>query len=134
VVKTVPKVADFYSVNETKRPVAERRLSSPIVRGVGCAALTFLLAATTCPTFGAPTARAVESLSAAERANLPDTTLIKLSNGQTVSLGILRSQHQLRLQRFAMAASLALRVSRPAPSGFCGILQSRGCHSLPVSS
>jgi len=51
-----------------------------------CAALTLLLAATTCPTFGAPTARAAESLSAAERANLPDTTMIKLKTGRTVSL------------------------------------------------
>ena len=74
--------------------------SSRIVRNVGCAALTLLLAATTCPTFGAPTARAVESLSAAERASLPDGTLLKLKAGRTVSLGILRAEHKLRLQRF----------------------------------
>ena len=77
-----------------------------IVRSVGCAALTLLLAATTCLAFGAPTARAVESLSAAERASLPDTTLIKLKTGRTVSLGVLRSEHKLRLQRFADASML----------------------------
>ena len=80
--------------------------SSRIVRNVGCAALTLLLAATTCPTFGAPTARAVESLSAAERASLPDGTLLKLKAGRTVSLGILRAEHKLRLQRFADAVKL----------------------------
>ena len=80
--------------------------SSRIARSVGCAALTLLLAATACPTFGAPTARAVESLSAAERASLPDTTLIKLKTGRTASLGVLRSEHKLRLQRFADASML----------------------------
>lgn len=80
--------------------------SSGIVRSVGCAALMLLLAATTCPTFGAPTGRAVESLSAAERASLPDGTLIKFKTGRTVSLGVLRSEHKLRLQRFADAAKI----------------------------
>jgi hypothetical protein len=80
--------------------------SSRIARSVGCAALTLLLAATTCPTLGAPTARPVESLSAAERASLPDTALIKFKTGRTVSLGVLRTEHKLRLQRFADAAKL----------------------------
>src|ERR1700694_1263056 len=83
-----------------------RTYSFRIVRSVGCAALTLLLAATTCLAFGAPTARAVESLTAAERAILPDTTLIKLKTGRTVSLGVLRSEHKLRLQRFADASML----------------------------
>lgn len=53
------------------------------------------------------TARPIGSLSAAERANLPDATLVTLSKtGRTVSLGVLRSEHQLRLQRFSDAASL----------------------------
>jgi len=84
-----------------------RAYPSRIVRSVvGCAALTFLLVATTCPTFGAPAARAVEPLSAAELATLPDTTLVKLKTGRTVTLGVLRSEHKLRLQRFADAAKL----------------------------
>jgi hypothetical protein len=84
--------------------------SSRIVLSVSCAALTLLLAATTCPTFGAPTARAAESLSAADRASLPDTTLIKLKTGRTASLGVLRSEHKLRLQRFADASMLGKRA------------------------
>ena len=80
--------------------------SSRIVCSVGCAALTLLLAATTRPTFGAPTASAVESLSAAQLSRLPDAALIKLKTGRTVSLGILRTEHKLRLQRFADAAKL----------------------------
>lgn len=99
------KVADSYSVNETKKP-------SRIVRSVGCAALTLSLAATTCPTFGAPTARSVESLSAAERASLPNATLVTISKThRTVSLGVLRSEHKLRLQRFANAAMFGKRAS-----------------------
>jgi hypothetical protein len=89
--------------------------SSRIVRSVGCAALTLLLAATTCPTFGAPAARTVASLTATELVTLPDATPIKLNAGQTVSLGILRSQHQLRLQRFAMAASLGSGLVKAGP-------------------
>jgi hypothetical protein len=85
--------------------------SSRIVLSVGCAALTLLLAST-CPTFGAPTARTAESLSAAERASLPDTTLIKLKTGRTVSLGVLRSEHKRRLQRFANASMLGKRASQ----------------------
>src|ERR1700692_2016910 len=83
---------------------------SRIVRSVGCAALALLLAATTCPTFGAPTARPVESLSAAERANLPDTTLIKL-----------------RLQRFADAAMLGKQhgASGPATHGVYAVPEMR---------
>jgi hypothetical protein len=118
----VLKVADPYPVNETKKPVADRRpsrkvlmlraYSSWIVRSVGCAALTLSLATTTCPTFGAPTARSVESLSAAERASLPNATLVTISKtGRTVSLGVLRSEHKLRLQRFANAAMLGKRAS-----------------------
>jgi hypothetical protein len=80
--------------------------SSRIVRSVGCAALALLLAATTCPTFGAPTASNVESLSAAQLSSLPDGALIKLKTGRTVSLGVLRTEHKLRLQRFADAAKL----------------------------
>lgn len=88
-----------------------RAYSSRIVRGVGCAALMLLLAATTCPTFGAPTARAVESLSAAERTSLPDATLVTISKtGRRVSLGVLRSEHKRRLQRFANAAMLGKRA------------------------
>jgi hypothetical protein len=80
--------------------------SSRIVRSVGCAALTLLLAATTCPTFGAPTAPAVESLSAAQLSRLPDGALIKLKTGRTVSVGVLRTEHKLRMQGFADAAKL----------------------------
>ena len=154
-----------------------RTYSSRIVRSVGCAALTLFLAATTCPTFGASTVRTVESLSTAERASLPNTTLIKLKTGRPVALGVLRSEHKRRLQRFANAAMLGKRASllltheggaanmgsqfkkkkttggagtlvpmkfsqlgdvpfgpvpRPASSGSLGILQSRGCHGLPV--
>ena len=89
-----------------------RAYSSRIVRSVGCTALTLLLAATTCPTFGAPTARAVESQSAAERTSLPDATLVTISKtGRRVSLGVLRSEHKRRLQRFANAAMLGKRAS-----------------------
>jgi len=88
-----------------------RAYSSRIVRSVGCTALTLLLAATTCPTFGAPTARAVESLSAAERTSLPDATLVTISKtGRRVSLGVLRSEHKRRLQRFANASMLGKRA------------------------
>jgi hypothetical protein len=75
-----------------------------IARIVGCGSLMVLLAAMSCPTFGAPAARTVASLTATELVTLPDATLIKLNAGPTVLLGVLRSQHQLRLQRFAMAA------------------------------
>ncbi|HLY21903.1 MAG TPA: hypothetical protein VKT83_05500 [bacterium] len=114
----MPKVPDPYSVSKTKKLVADRRPSRKarvlmlracsfrIVRSVGCAALTLLLAAVTYPAFGASTARDLESLSAADRASLPDATLIKLKIGATVSLGVLRSEHKLRLQRFATAAKL----------------------------
>src|SRR6202051_678686 len=89
-----------------------RAYSSRIVRSVGCTALALLLAATTCPPFGAPTARAVESLSAAERTSLPDATLVTISKiGRRVSLGVLRSEHKRRLQRFANAAMLGKRAS-----------------------
>jgi hypothetical protein len=88
-----------------------RTYSSRIVRSVGCAALTLFLAATTCPTFGASTVRTVESLSTAERASLPNTTLIKLKTGRPVALGVLRSEHKRRLQRFANAAMLGKRAS-----------------------
>ena len=115
-------IADSYRVNETKKPVADwrpsrkvlmlRAYSSWIVRSVGCAALTLSLAATTCPTFGAPTARSVESLSAAERASLPDATLVTISKiGRTVSLGTLRAEHKRRMKRFANAARLGKRTS-----------------------
>ena len=79
-------------------------VSSWIVHIVGCGSLIVLLAAMTCPAFGAPVARTVASLTATELATLPDATLIKVNAGPTVSLGILRSQHQSRLHRFAMAA------------------------------
>jgi hypothetical protein len=108
--------------------------SSRIVRSVGCAALTLLLAATTCPTFGAPTARAVESPSAAQLSRLPDATLIKLKTGRTVSLGILRSEHKLRLQRFADAAKLGKEhgASVPATPGvYVGPL-TRLTHGTPL--
>jgi len=84
-----------------------RAYSSRIVRSVvGCMALMLVLVATACPTFGASTARAVESLSATELATLPDTTLVRLKTGRTVTLGVLRSEHKLRLQRFGQAAKL----------------------------
>jgi len=114
----VPKAEDSCSINKTKQLVADRRLSrravvltlraylSRIVPSVGCAALMLLLVATPFPTFGAATARAVEPLSAAELATLPDTTLVKLKTGRTATLGVLRSEHTLRLQRFADAAKL----------------------------
>jgi len=83
--------------------------SSRIGRGVlGLAAL--MLVATTCPTFGAPTTGAVESPTAAELATLPDTTLVKLKNGRTVTVGVLRSEHKARVQRFADAAKLGTRL------------------------
>jgi len=83
-----------------------------VVCSVGCATVTLLLAAMTCPTFGAPTARAVESLSAAERTSLPAATLVTISRtGRTVSLGVLRSEHKRRLQRFANASMLGKRAS-----------------------
>jgi hypothetical protein len=84
-----------------------RAHSSRIVRRVvGCVAFLPFLLATSCPTFGASTARVLESPSAAELATLPDATLVKLKTGRTVTLGVLRSEHKLRLQRFADAAKL----------------------------
>ena len=102
--------------------------SSRIVRSVGCAALTLLLAATTCPTFGAPAARAMKSLSAAELASLPDGTLVKLKAGRTVSLGVLRAEHKLRLQRFADAAMLGKQHGAlgPATHGVYAVPEMRG--------
>jgi hypothetical protein len=38
--------------------------------------------------------------------NLPDTTMVKLQSGRTVSLGTLRSEHRARLLRFSRAAAL----------------------------
>lgn len=73
---------------------------------VGCVAATLVLIATACPTFGASAARAVESLSATELATLPDNTLVTLKTDRTVTLGVLRSEHKLRLQRFRQAAKL----------------------------
>ena len=64
------------------------------------------LAGTTCPTFGAPTTRSMESLSAAERMSLPDATLVTIKRiGRTVSLGALRAEHKRRMKRFAHAAA-----------------------------
>lgn len=83
--------------------------SPRIVRSTGCVALAILLATTTSPTFGATAPRDIESLGAAERASLPDATLIKLK-GRTVSLGALRAEHTLRLQRFAAAAKLGAQT------------------------
>jgi hypothetical protein len=102
-----------------------------IVRSIGCAALTLLLVATTCPTFGASAARAVESLSATELTTLPDTTLVRLKTDRTVTLGVLRSEHKLRLQRFRQAAKrgalqrqtlLKKGSSTPVPTKFKGRL------------
>ena len=108
--------------------------SSRIVRSVGCAALTLLLAATACPTFGAPTARAVESLSAAELSRLPDGALVKLKTGRTVSVGVLRTEHKLRMQGFADAAKLGKEhgASVPATPGVYGGPLTRLPHGTPV--
>ena len=82
-----------------------RACSSWIFRSVGYAILTLLPLVTSCPTLVASTVvRAVESLSVAERASLPNTTRVKLKSGRTVSLGVLRSEHRLRLKRFANAS------------------------------
>jgi hypothetical protein len=62
------------------------------------------------------TASPIESLSAAQRASLPDATLVTVTfakTSRTVSLGTLRSEHQLRLQRFANAAKLGALVKAP---------------------
>jgi hypothetical protein len=58
----------------------------------------------------------IESLSAAQRASLPDATLVTVTFAKTVrtvSLGTLRSEHQLRLQRFANAAKLGALARAP---------------------
>jgi|GEM_PF-1689217 len=52
------------------------------------------------------TARPVASMTVQERQNLPDHTLVKLKSGRTASLGVLRAEHQARMQRFARASAM----------------------------
>jgi len=63
-----------------------------------------------------PAARAMESLSPSDRVSLSDATLVKLITGRTVSLGVLRAEHKLRLQRFANAATLGKRQVTDVPA------------------
>jgi hypothetical protein len=58
----------------------------------------------------------MESLSPSDRVSLSDATLVKLITGRTVSLGVLRAEHKLRLQRFANAATLGKRQVTDVPA------------------
>ncbi len=54
------------------------------------------------------TVRPIASMTAAERATLPDATVVTLKTGRTVSLGVLRSEHRARMARFAAVSSARL--------------------------
>jgi hypothetical protein len=43
----------------------------------------------------------IAALSTAERASLPDETVVRLTHGRVVSLGVLRAEHSARIARFA---------------------------------
>jgi hypothetical protein len=47
----------------------------------------------------------MNALTPAQRTSLPDATLVRLTTGRVASLGVLRSEHRARMQRFATAAS-----------------------------
>lgn len=62
---------------------------------------------------------AIGSLSITQRASLPDATLVTIKMSpttRTISLGVLRSEDQLRLQRFANAANLGRAFGAAVPS------------------
>ena len=60
---------------------------------------------------GAP-AMPIEEITPAQRASLPDATLVRLAFGRVASLGVLRSEHQARMARFAKAASANVTLNR----------------------
>ncbi|MBV9438454.1 MAG: hypothetical protein JOZ24_00530 [Candidatus Eremiobacteraeota bacterium] len=72
--------------------------------------------ATVQPPAQAAAAVSLQSLTPQAVQALPDSTLIAVGN-RTVAMGILRQQHQLRLQRFAAAGALATRFKLSAPAG-----------------
>jgi hypothetical protein len=59
---------------------------------------------------GAPE-RSIEAMTPAQRTNLPSATMVRLASGRVASLGVLRSEHQARLARFAQAASSNLALN-----------------------
>ncbi len=73
-----------------------------------CISATFLCVAffSSPPLLGNVKARPISSLTAEERARLPDNTQVTLESGKTVSLGTLRAEHRARLERFSRAAAL----------------------------
>jgi hypothetical protein len=48
----------------------------------------------------------IEQLASAQLTKLPDDAMVKLKDGRTASLGMLRSEHLARVQRFTNAANL----------------------------
>jgi len=78
---------------------------------LGTAALSLLLVCTALPSIppaAAQSGTALSTLSLGDRMSLPAETMVRLLNGRTVSLGVLRAEHQARLARFAGAAALGL--------------------------
>lgn len=58
------------------------------------------------PLIGSEKPRPISSLSTNERAQLPGNTQVTLKSGKTVTLGMLRAEHEARLQRFSKAETL----------------------------
>src|SRR5258708_24669897 len=72
-----------------------------------CISATFLCVAffSSPPLLGNVKARPISSLTAEERARLPDNTQVTLESGKTVSLGTLRAEHRARLEPFTPPAA-----------------------------
>lgn len=87
--------------------------------------------------------RPIEKLTPAQRASLPDATRVTLKSGRVESLGVLRSEHQMRMARFAQAATLTGGLDgageslapdikkKPPPDGKLVAMKAIGGH-LPV--
>jgi hypothetical protein len=93
---------------------------------VSAAALMALVAgatAATSPVTG--TARPIASLTARERSTLPATTEM-LVEKRRVTLGVLRSEHQLRLARSAGSAAAGLRAGAALTPKGAGLVRVRG--------
>ena len=81
-----------------------------LVAGALALAILFVPFAAAPVSSAPPMIRAVSTMSLNERMTLPAATVVTLRAGRTVSLGVLRSEHQARLKRFTIAASLGRSV------------------------
>jgi hypothetical protein len=63
----------------------------------------------------APGVARLELLTSVQRASLPDSAIVTLINGRTITMGQVRQEHNTRMQRFATARLLGSAWSRKVP-------------------